>query len=79
MHGVSGALPLGMMTALEERGFVVFPGPFFLDQLGVIADVYDAEVGAAVGDDIRVGSTSTRVVDFVNPGPLFEPSARRSS
>lgn len=73
MHGVSGALPLGMMTALEERGFVVFPGPFFLDQLGVIADVYDAEVGAAVGDDIRVGSTSTRVVDFVNPGPLFDP------
>lgn len=45
----------------------------FLDQLGVIADVYDAEVGAAVGDDIRVGSTSTRVVDFVNRGPLFDP------
>ena len=61
------------MAALEESGFVVLPGPFPVEQLGAVADAYDAEVGAAVGDDIHVGSTSTRVVDFVNRGPLFNP------
>ena len=61
------------MAALEESGFVVLPGPFPVEQLGAVADAYDAEVGAAVGDDIRVGSTSTRVVDFINRGPLFDP------
>lgn len=73
MHGVSGALPLASMAALEEVGFVVLPGPFALDQLDMIANAYDAEIGAAVEDEIRVGSTSTRVVDFVNRGPLFDP------
>jgi ectoine hydroxylase-related dioxygenase (phytanoyl-CoA dioxygenase family) len=60
-------------AALEGSGFVVIPGPFPLEQLGAVADAYDAEVAAAVGDDIRVGSTSTRVVDFVNRGPVFDP------
>jgi hypothetical protein len=60
------------MAALEESGFVVIPGPFDVEQLRVVANAYDAEVGAAIGDDIRVGSTSTRVVDFVNRGPLFD-------
>ena len=60
-------------AALEESGFVVLPGPFAVEQLGAVAEAYDAEVGAAVGDDIRVGSTSTRVVDFINRGPLFDP------
>ncbi|MGE5833619.1 MAG: phytanoyl-CoA dioxygenase family protein [Acidobacteriota bacterium] len=58
---------------MEKSGFVVLPGPFAVEQLGAVADAYDAEVGAAVGDDIRAGSTSTRVVDFVNRGPLFDP------
>lgn len=61
------------MAALEEFGFVVVPGPFALDQLEIIATAYDAEADAAAVDDIRVGSTSTRVVDFVNRGPLFDP------
>jgi hypothetical protein len=73
MQAGSGALPLTAMAALEESGFVVLPGPFPVEQLGAVADAYDAEVSAAVGDDVRVGSTSTRVVDFVNRGPLFDP------
>lgn len=73
MPGASGALPMASMAALEELGFVVIPGPLALDQLGMMANAYDAEVEAAVGDDIRVGATSTRVVDFVNRGPLFDP------
>ncbi len=66
-------MDLAAHAALEESGFVVLPGPFAVEQLGAVAEAYDAEVGAAVGDDIRVGSTSTRVVDFINRGPLFDP------
>ena len=73
LQGICGALPRISLAALEELGFAVLPGPFGFDQLDMIANAYDAEVGAAVGDDIRVGSTSTRVVDFVNRGPLFDP------
>ena len=73
MQGMSGALPLAAVAALEESGFVVIPGPFAVEQLGAVVSAYDAEVGAAVRDDIGVGSTSTRVVDFVNRGPLFDP------
>jgi hypothetical protein len=73
MRTVSGALPPAAMAALQESGFVVLAGPYPVERLGVVADAYDAEVGAAVGDDIRIGSTSTRVVDFVNRGPLFDP------
>ena len=61
------------MAALQESGFVVLAGPYPVDQLGVVVDAYDMEVSAAVGDDIRTGSTSTRVVDFVNRGPVFDP------
>jgi hypothetical protein len=73
MQRLSDVLPLAAVAALEESGFVVLPGPFAVDQLGDVVNAYDAEVGAAVGDDIRVGSTSTRVVDFVNRGPIFDP------
>jgi hypothetical protein len=73
VHGRSRALAPAAQAALEESGFVVLPGPFPVEQLGAVADAYDAEVGTAVGDDIRAGSTSTRVVDFVNRGPLFDP------
>ena len=38
-----------------------------------MTEAYDAEVQAASDDDIHVGSTSTRVVDFVNRGPVFDP------
>jgi len=69
----SGALPPAAISALQECGFVVLAGPYPVERLAVVADAYDAEVGSAVGDDIRIGSTSTRVMDFVNRGPLFDP------
>jgi hypothetical protein len=61
------------MAALQQSGFVVLAGPYPVERLGVVADAYDAETSAAVGEDIRTGSTSTRVMDFVNRGPLFDP------
>jgi hypothetical protein len=61
------------MSDLQESGFVVVEGPFPIERIGAIADAYDAEVDSAVEDDIRIGSTSTRVVDFVNRGTVFDP------
>jgi hypothetical protein len=61
------------MGALQESGFVVLAGPYPVERIEGVADAYDAAVGSAVEDDVRIGSTSTRVVDFVNRGPLFDP------
>ena len=33
---------------------------------------YDEAVGSATAPDLRIGSTSTRVTDFVNRGPAFD-------
>jgi hypothetical protein len=73
LEGPSGGLTAGAQAALEESGFVVLSGPFALDQLNAMADAYDAEVRTASADDTRAGSTSSRVVDFVNRGPVFDP------
>lgn len=73
LEGVSGALCASAVASLDQAGFVVLPGPFSAEQFDVVADAYDAEVQSAVPDDVRVGSTSTRVTDFVNRGPVFDP------
>jgi Phytanoyl-CoA dioxygenase (PhyH) len=62
-----GALPTRAASELDERGFVVLPGPVPSERMAALADAYDAAFAEAV-DDIRVGSTSTKVVDFVNRG-----------
>jgi ectoine hydroxylase-related dioxygenase (phytanoyl-CoA dioxygenase family) len=60
-------------VSLEQSGFVVLPGPFSAERFQEAAGAYDAEVSSAASTDVRVGSTSTRVTDFVNRGPLFDP------
>ena len=40
--------------------------------MDVLSDAYDAAVASATGDDIRIGSASTRVSDFVNRGAEFD-------
>lgn len=72
---VSGALPASAVASLEQTGFVVLPGPFSAEQFDSVVDVYDTEVQLAASDDVRVGSTSTRVSDFVNRGPMFDGRA----
>lgn len=52
---------------------MVIPGPFPAERCGAVADAYDAAVDSAAEADVRVGSTSTRVTDFVNRGPVFDP------
>ena len=39
---------------------------------GATASAYDAAAASAVADDVRVGSTTTRVNDFVNRGVEFD-------
>jgi hypothetical protein len=67
------ALPAWALVALEHSGFVVLPGPYSSEGLGAVADAYNAQVASAASDDVHVGATSTRVLDFVNRGPVFDP------
>jgi hypothetical protein len=58
--------------ALLDRGFVVIPGPIPLGRLARLQSAYDTAMLAATGDDIKVGSTTTRVSDLVNRGAEFD-------
>ena len=62
-------LSIEATSELQERGFVVIPGPVRPD---VLANAYTAAVASATSDDIRIGSTSTKVNDFVNRGAVFD-------
>jgi hypothetical protein len=62
------ALSTSAAQELDERGFVVLPGPLFPERLGQLADAYDAAVASASAEDVRVGSSTTRISDFVNRG-----------
>ncbi len=59
-------------SELQERGFVVIPGPVPPAGMERLASAYDAVMVSATGDDLRVGSTTTRVSDFVNRGVEFD-------
>jgi hypothetical protein len=65
-------LPMDAASQLQERGFVVIPGPVPSDRMELLVNAYTAAVASATGDDIRIGSTSTRVSDFVNRGAEFD-------
>ncbi len=65
-------LPMDAASELRERGFIVLPGPVPSERMEQLADAYTAAVASATGDDIRIGSTSTRVSDFVNRGADFD-------
>lgn len=65
-------LPVHAAWELEERGFVVLPGMVAAESLERLTTAYTEAVTSATGDDIRVGSTSTKVSDFVNRGAAFD-------
>lgn len=60
-------------SELHHRGFIVLPGPVPPERLASFTDAYTAAMALASGPDVRVGSTSTRVSDFVNRGAAFDP------
>jgi len=65
-------LPAHAASELEERGFVVLPGVLAAETVERLTMAYTEAVSSATGDDVRVGSTSTRVSDFVNRGATFD-------
>jgi Phytanoyl-CoA dioxygenase (PhyH) len=60
------------LHALRNDGFVVMPGPAQPARLAELARLYDEAVSGATSDDSRIGSTTTRVRDFVNRGAEFD-------
>ena len=58
--------------ALQTDGFIVIPGPVPAARLAKLADLYDEAVAGALPDDMKVGSTTTRIRDFVNRDPEFD-------
>ena len=65
-------LPAEAAYELHHRGFTVLPGAVPHENVARLAAAYDAAVSSATEVDLKVGSTSTRVNDFVNRGKEFE-------
>jgi ectoine hydroxylase-related dioxygenase (phytanoyl-CoA dioxygenase family) len=65
-------LPASNRQELDGLGFTIIPGPVPVDELAQLAATYNAAVNDATSDDVKVGSTTTRVRDFVNRGPEFD-------
>jgi hypothetical protein len=65
-------LPGHAASELEERGFVVLPSVVTAGSVERLTTAYSVAVTSATGDDVRVGSTSTRVSDLVNRGAAFD-------
>lgn len=70
--GTGCELPARAIQDLRDVGFVVIPGPVAHDRLAQLAAAYDSAVASASSDDVGVGSTTTRVHDFVNRGWEFD-------
>jgi Phytanoyl-CoA dioxygenase (PhyH) len=65
-------LPTHAASDLEELGFVVLPGVVATGSMEQLATAYTEAVTGAASDEIKVGSTSTKVSDFVNRGAAFD-------
>ena len=70
--GAGRELPARALRELREVGFAVIPGPVAHGGLARLAEAYDSAVASAGREDVSVGSTTTRVSDFVNRGPEFD-------
>jgi hypothetical protein len=66
------ALPTDAALALQNRGFVVLPGAVPSDRMERLTSAYTAAIASATDDDIKIGDTTTRVIDFVNRGAAFD-------
>ena len=71
----AGALALDAASGLDENGFVVIRGHVESDGIAQLAQRYDVDVAAADPEDRSGGQTgvTTRVHDFVNRSPVFDP------
>jgi hypothetical protein len=65
-------LPVHAASELEGRGFVVLPRVVAGESMKRLSTAYNEAVASATADDLRVGSTSTKVSDFANRGAVFD-------
>jgi hypothetical protein len=68
----SGELPADAVQELNDRGFAILPHAVPRESIGRLGEAYDAAVAAAIKEDTKVGSASTRIEDFVNRGEEFD-------
>lgn len=54
-------LPPNAALQLQERGFVVLPGLISGNRMELVTKAYIAAIASGTGNDVRIGSTSTRV------------------
>lgn len=66
------ALSSSELHSLRKDGFVVTQGPVRKADLAALSRAYDSAVARPDPADIRTGSTTTRVADFVNRGAEFD-------
>jgi hypothetical protein len=57
---------------LHRVGYAVLDGPLTPVALRALSEAYDREVLQSHADDLKEGSSTTRVRDFVNRGPEFD-------
>jgi len=74
MHAIMDGFELSADACreLDEAGFTVIPGPVRTQNLAELSAAYDAVINSADPDDVKVGSSTTRVKDFINRGPEFD-------
>jgi ectoine hydroxylase-related dioxygenase (phytanoyl-CoA dioxygenase family) len=65
-------LPASSRQELDEVGFTIIPGPVPVVDLAQLVATYDAAVRDAISNDVKVGSSTTRVRDFVNRSSEFD-------
>jgi ectoine hydroxylase-related dioxygenase (phytanoyl-CoA dioxygenase family) len=70
--GAGCELSADAVQDLRNFGFVVIPGPLAPERLAQLAAAYDSAVSSANSDDVSIGSSTTRVNDFVNRGAEFD-------
>jgi hypothetical protein len=69
---LNSGLPNDAARELDEVGFAVIPGPVSDKRLAQVAGAYDSAISCASTNDVLIGSSTTRVSDFVNRGPDFD-------
>jgi Phytanoyl-CoA dioxygenase (PhyH) len=65
-------LTASALKELDKVGFIVISGPVKQDCLPQLVAAYDSAILNAPPDDVSVGSSTTRVNDFVNRGQKFD-------
>ncbi len=65
-------VPPGTLSALQDSGFALISHAVPPERLKRLVVAYNVVVASATGEDVRHGSTSTRVGNFVNRGGAFD-------